>query len=157
MKRFGNLMQSITVESFRDAAHRSFKNHSGEQVVIEFKENLDENCRILFEKFKDGTWKELLSYRKMKIVNNNGKVRMVDSPSLVTRIYQYVFINILEPIYKSKDNYNGLNCKKKCGITSKVKSKSVVHKLKHMYYDLRRLNYVLVIDQRKCYDHVKRK
>lgn len=157
MKRFGNLMQSITVESFKKAVYRSFKNHSGEQVVIEFKENLDENCRILFEKFNDGTWKELLSYRKMRIVNNNEKVRMVDSPSLITRIYQYVFINILEPIYESKDNYNGLNCKKKCGITSKVKSKSVVHKLKHMYYDLRNLNYVLVIDQRKCYDHVKRK
>lgn len=41
MKRFGNLMQSITVESFKKAVYRSFKNHSGEQVVIEFKENLD--------------------------------------------------------------------------------------------------------------------
>lgn len=64
-------------------------------------------------------------------------------------------MNILEPIYFSKDNLNGLNCKRDAGITAGDKRRSVVHRMKHIYYDETHLKYCLVIDQRKCYEHVR--
>lgn len=52
---------------------------------------------------------------------------------------------------------NGLNCKPGFGITASSKSRSLIKKMKHVYYDRLDLKYCLVIDQRKCYNHVKTK
>lgn len=52
---------------------------------------------------------------------------------------------------------NGLNCKPGFGITASSKSRSLIKKIKHVYYDRLDLKYCLVIDQRKCYNHVKDK
>lgn len=52
---------------------------------------------------------------------------------------------------------NGLNCKPGFGITASSKSRSLIKKMKHVYYDRLDLKYCLVIDQRKCYNHVKDK
>lgn len=48
----------------------------------------------------------------------------------------------------------GLNCKPGCGITSNTRRKSVVRLLKGLFYDRLDLEWVLIIDQRKCYDHI---
>lgn len=154
MKRISDIYDNISVSDFKDAAIRSFEDHQGERAVIAFKKNLDENCYVLYQAFRDGSYIHLLHYRQMEKINNNGKKRSIDSPDLVTRIYQYIFLNIIEPVYFSKDNLMGLNCKKRCGITSNVGYKSVLHRLKQIYYDHLDLNYVLVIDQRKCYNHI---
>lgn len=154
MKRISDIYDNISVSDFKDAAIRSFEDHQGERAVIAFKKNLDENCYVLYQAFRDGSYIHLLHYRQMEKTNNNGKKRSIDSPDLVTRIYQYIFLNIIEPVYFSKDNLMGLNCKKGCGITSNVGYKSVLHRLKQIYYDHLDLNYVLVIDQRKCYNHI---
>ena len=85
---------------------------------------------ILYNAFRNDSYKSLLKYRKMEKTNNNGKKRCIDSPNLTTRIYQYVYLNKIEPVYFSKDNLMGLNCKKGCGITSSIDYKSVLHRRK---------------------------
>lgn len=138
----------------QSAAYRAFRKHGTKRDVKAFKQDFDNRCMSLFLALKDGNWKERLSYRSLVKVNNNGKVRNILSPSLETRIYQHLLLNLIEPHYFRKDNLNGLNCKPTCGITSKIYSRSVVHRLKHIYYDRRDLHYCLVIDQRKCYEHI---
>lgn len=154
MKKFYNISKTLSLDDVKRAATESFIGHNKDKNVILFKKNYEDNCNLLYNKLLDGTWKEILAYRQLVKINSNGKVRNIDSPSLETRIYQHLLMNFINPIYESKDNYNGLNCKKGCGITSKDKRKSVVHKLKHVFYDRTDLKYYLVIDQRKCYDHV---
>lgn len=138
----------------QSAAYRAFRGHSSKRDVKAFKKDFDNRCMSLFLALKDGSWKERLSYRSLVKVNNNGKVRNILSPSLETRIYQHLLLNLLEPHYSRKDNLNGLNCKPTCGITSSIPSHSVIHRLKHIFYDRRDLHYCLVIDQRKCYEHI---
>lgn len=154
MKRKYNLYNDITLELMKESALSAFVGHGRESQVKSFRGNFDENCKLLYNNLINGSWKDLLKYRKFVRVNSNGKIRNIDSPSLITRIYQHLFIKLVEPIYKSKDNYNGLNCKKGCGITSSNPNRSIIHKLKHIFYDRRNLTYYLVIDQRKCYDHI---
>lgn len=93
---------------------------------------------------------------QLKSVSNyidNGKVREINSPDLTTRIYQHLVLVKLGPLYYEKDNMNGLNCKPGFGITASSKSRSLIKKMKHVYYDRLDLKYCLVIDQRKCYNH----
>lgn len=154
MERVKNISKGINISDIYDAAQRSFKGHNDKPEVVNFKKNFENNCLDLFEALSYGYWKDYLGYRPMEKIGRNGKRRKILSPNLITRIYQHLFLNIIEPIYYTKDNKNGLNCKKGCGITSSNSKVSIVHKLKHLYYDRLDLNYCLVIDQRKCYEHV---
>lgn len=155
MKRLYGVFDNLTLDDIKEAARRAFESHDGESVVIQFAKKFDENCLALYMALRDGTYVDLIGYRKMKKKNSNGKLRDIDSPTLVTRIYEYVFINVMEPHYYSKDNWNGLNCKKGCGITSLNPSKSVIHRLKSVFYDRLDIKYALVIDQRQCYAHIR--
>lgn len=157
MKKISNISSNITIDDIRTAAMDSFVGHNKKPEVIKFRETFDDSCNLLYEKLMNGTWKELLEYRPFVKINNNNKVRYIESPSLITRIYQHLLLNLLNPIYKSKDNFNGLNCKIGCGITANIRSRSIVRKLKHIYYDRTDLKYCLIIDQRKCYDHITEK
>ena len=154
MKRVSNISGNLSVTDLEKAAKRAFIGHGGKSEVKEFKENFTDNCEILYKDLIDGNWVNHLTYRKLTKINNNGKLRYIDSPSLVTRIYQVLLLNLLEPIYYKKDNKNAVNCKKGCGITAKVRKNSIVHSLKHIYYDRIDLTYYLIIDQRRCYEHV---
>ena len=154
MKRIDNININLSISDMQSAAYRAFRGHSSKRDVKAFKKDFDNRCMSLFLALKDGSWKERLSYRSLVKVNNNGKVRNILSPSLETRIYQHLLLNLLEPHYSRKDNLNGLNCKPTCGITSSIPSHSVIHRLKHIFYDRRDLHYCLVIDQRKCYEHI---
>lgn len=139
------------------AAKRAFKGHEWKSEVREFRSDFKARCAELYAALKDGSWKRFIRYREMDKTNNNGKVRHIKCPSLETRIYQLQMLDKLEPIYAEKDNLNGLNCKKGCGITASDHRKSVLRKLKHLYYDRLDLQYCLVIDQRKCYEHIRPK
>lgn len=74
--------------------------------------------------------------------------------NFITRCYQHVVLLLLVPLYLRKDPNTGFNCKKGFGITAKDGKKSFMHKLKHYFYDRRDLFVYLVMDERKCYDHV---
>jgi hypothetical protein len=129
MRKIDNLYENISVESIRGAAIHAFKGHSHKREIKKFKKDFDKNCEMLFEDLVTCNWEKHISYRSLVKVNKNGKIRHVESPSLKTRIYQHLLLDILTPVYTKKDNRNGLlNCKKKCGLNSNFKNGSLLHK-----------------------------
>ena len=153
MKRINSIFDALKVDDIHDAALRAFKEHEGESDVIKFRAELDKNCSELYIALLDGSYRGRIKYRQLENTNNNGKRRKIDSPDLPTRIYQYVFLNKIEPVYYSKDNLMGLNCKPGCGITAKRDNQSVIHRMKEAFYDRLDLHFALVVDQRQCYAH----
>lgn len=139
------------------AIHNASKGHKIKKEVREMLEDIDKSDETVLESLKDGSYKNKIAYRQLVKTSSKGKPRNIDSPSLFTRVLQHLFILLIRPIYDSVDNMNGLNCKEGCGITAKEKSKSIVSKLKSVYFDRRDLNYAVIIDQRKCYEHITKK
>jgi len=146
-------IEIFTRSDVEHAAKRAFKHHGTKETVIEFKLHYSENIDRLYNSLLDGTWTKFIKYTSTQKINNNGKVRIINTPNLDTRIYQHCFLIKVEPIYYARDPLVGLNCKKGCGITAKSKKGSLIRNLKHCYYDLNHLKYCLVIDQRQCYPH----
>lgn len=145
----------MTIQDIQEAIERAVKGHRGKIEVREMEANKAEYARMMYNDVTSGKYADKLKYRSLTKTNSNGKVRHIDSPDLYTRVLQHLFILLIEYQYGQRDNMNALNCKDGCGITASVKQKSVIHRLKHIVYDRRDLNYVVVIDQRKCYEHVK--
>lgn len=145
----------VTRAEVERAAYAAIRHHTKKYVVRSFLEDWEDNISLLLTCINDRTYVEHLNYRKLEKIGNNGKKRDIDSPTLITRILQYIFINKITPLYEAKDNMTGLNCKEGCGLNSKTKNKSVRHRIKSMFYDRRDINYVAIVDQRKCYAHVK--
>ena len=147
----------VSLDDIIEACEAAFKNHSKKNDVVNFNSDFDGNSLKLYEWYLDGTYVSKIKYCKLVKENKNGKVREINSPDLTTRIYQHLVLVKLGPLYYEKDNMNGLNCKPGFGITASSKSRSLIKKMKHVYYDRLDLKYCLVIDQRKCYNHVKDK
>lgn len=154
MKRFSDIFDSINIDMIKEAVVRASDRHGWKTEVIRFNESLDVNCNMIYNNLLDDGYLSFIKYKKLERVNGNGKVRKIDSPTFVTRIYQHLFLLLIEPVYYSKDNMTGLNCKPGCGITSNTRRKSVVRLLKGLFYDRLDLEWALIIDQRKCYDHI---
>lgn len=148
---------NVTWKEVEQAAKDACKNHMHKVAVLDFCLHWSENVSIILSMIHEGTYVELVRYRQLVKVNKNGKRRDIDSPTLVTRILQYVFITRISPLYEEKDNMTGLNCKDGCGLNATDKRKSVRHRVKHLFYDRRDIHYIACIDQRKCYQHVKTK
>lgn len=146
----------ITRQDIYDAAVTSFEKHSRDRQVIAFKKGLEGNVDRLYSLVKEGKLEEALKFRPLVRVNSNGKVRKINSPSLTTRILEIVWLNKVCPIYDRVNASVGVarNCLPGHGITAKEKASSVLKDLKHLFYDLRGLLLVLVMDQRHCYDHM---
>ena len=115
-------------------------------------------CKLLTKHLASGEWKEHLKYRQIEKTNNNGKVRRINAPEFITLVYEHLLKLKLEPLYERCDPKVSLNCKKGCGITPSAtkawKSRHVLPRLKHLYYDLRHLEWCVSADQRLCYEHV---
>lgn len=133
------------------------KGHSNKDEVGRMMANADAYAESVLASIANGEYRKQLKYRKLIKQNPNGKVRHIDSPLLFTFVLQHLFNIMAKPLYDWHDNRNGINCKPGCGITSSDKSNSVIHRLKHLVYDRRDLNYCLIIDQRKCYEHIRPK
>lgn len=146
----------ITRQDIYSAAVTSFEKHSRDRQVIAFKKDLEGNVDRLYSLVKEGKLEEALKFRPLVRVNSNGKVRKINSPSLTTRILEIVWLNKVRPIYDRVNASVGVarNCLPGHGITAKEKASSVLKDLKHLFYDLRGLHLVLVMDQRHCYDHM---
>ena len=154
MKRVSGIFDSINIDMIKEAVARASDRHGWKTEVVRFNEDLDANCNMIYNNLLDSGYLSLVRYKKLEKINGNGKVRKIDSPTFVTRIYQHLFLLLIEPVYYSKDNKTGLNCKLGCGITSNTRRKSVVRLLKGLFYDRLDLEWALIIDQRKCYDHI---
>ena len=98
MKKIDNISNKLSVSDIAVASGRAYKHHSGKSEVVAFKKDCEANCQRLYERLMDGCWKADLSYRPMRIKNNDGKLREIESPSLVTRIYQHLLLNQSEPV-----------------------------------------------------------
>ena len=144
----------VTEEIVRAAMKNAAKGHSNKREVERMMANADAYAKSVLASIASGEYKNQLHYRNLKKKNPNGKERRIKSPFLFTFVLQHVFKLIAQPMYDRHDNHNGINCKPGCGITSSEWRNSVVHRLKHLMYDRRDLNWCVIIDQRKCYDHI---
>ena len=144
----------VTKTHVLKAIKKAAEGHSNKVEVERMMENSDAYAEMVLASIKSGGYRRHLRYHKLTKVNPNGKVRHIESPELYTFVLQHLFLVLAKPIYDNHDNFNGINCKPGCGITSSQKATSVIHRLKHLMYDRRDLNYGLVIDQRKCYEHI---
>jgi len=147
----------VTKTIVLQAMEKAAKGHSDRNGVKFMLQNKDAYAEMVMESIATGNYLSQLRYRQLIKTNTNGKVRHIDSPYLFTFVLQQLFLILAWPLYRKHDNYNGLNCKEGCGITSGIPSKSIVHRLKHLMYDLRDLHFGVVIDQRKCYEHIRPK
>lgn len=147
----------VTKEIVLAAMANAAKGHSNKGEVERMMANANTYADSVLASIANGEYRKQLKYRKLIKQNPNGKVRHIDSPMLFTFVLQHLFNIMAKPLYDWHDNRNGINCKPGCGITSSDKSNSVIHRLKHLVYDRRDLNYCLIIDQRKCYEHIRPK
>lgn len=153
-----NFKSILSPQILEKAIFRACSNHRKKPEVKKMMNKLDYWSDLLYDKLMDGSWKNLINYRDLIKTNpGNGKVRHIKTPSLVTRVYQHLLLELIEDTYYKKDNLNAVNCKPGCGITATDKNKSVVKRMKNLFYDKREYEFYLNIDQRKCYDHVKKK
>lgn len=147
----------VTEEIVRAAMQKSAEGHSDKKEVGVMMANADTYAKSIVASIASGDYKHKLHYRKLKKQNPNGKVRNINSPMLFTFVLQHIFNLLARPYYDWHDNKNGINCKPGCGITSSDKPNSVIHRLKRLMYDRRDLEWALIIDQRKCYEHIRPK
>ena len=147
----------VTKEIVLAAMANAAKGHSNKDEVGRMMANADTYAESVLASIANGEYRKHLKYRKLIKQNSNGKVRHIDSPMLFTFVLQHLFNLMAKPLYDWHDNRNGINCKPGCGITSSDKANSVIHRLKHLAYDRRDLHYCLIIDQRKCYEHIRPK
>lgn len=123
--------------------------------VAAFMASRSDNVRMIHRHIEEGTYMSLVEYRRMRIVNKNGTVRDILSPKLMTLILQHLCRNLLMPYYEKVDVGIGFNCKPGCGITARDRRHSLLHRTKHLFYDLRQYSHLLCVDQRKCYAHIR--
>lgn len=145
-----NVTKEIVLAAMANAA----EGHSDKRQADRMMANMEVYAESVMASISSGEYKNQIKYRKLTKKNPNGKVRHIDSPFLFTFVLQHLFNCMTQPLYRIHDNYNGINCKPGCGITSSDKKNSVIHRLKNMMYDRRDLRYCLIIDQRKCYEHI---
>lgn len=147
----------LDINDIYEAINTAAKGRRNRRDVRAYTDNLPANAAAMLSAIKDGSYVRTLGYRRMRITNVNGKKRDVLSPDFPTLCLQHAAIIKLNEFYKKKDPMVGVNCKDGCGVTADWGEGSVAHRMKHIFYDRRDLEYGLVIDQRKCYDHVTRK
>ena len=147
----------VTKEKVLKAIEKAAEGHSNKQEVDRMLENKDTYANMVLASIKSGEYRRHLHYRKLVKRNPNGKLRNIKSPYLFPFVLQHLFIVLSKPLYDKHDNFNGINCKPGCGITSSQKKNSVVRRIKHVMYDRRDLHFGVIIDQRKCYEHMRPK
>lgn len=157
MLKLTNVLKNLDITMLDMALEKSYKGHRHKSEVLDFIKNEESYKNEMFAALKDGSWEKYISYTEMEKSNSNGKTRHIFCPSLQTRILQHLLLVILNPLYTKVDNKNSLNCKEGCGITANLKKNSVMKRMKNIFYDKRHLKYGLIIDQRKCYEHVHSK
>lgn len=147
----------VSRKEVEDSARKSCIGHGKKREVKVLKEHWNERIDMIHTAIERGEYKTFIHYKRLEKINKNGKKRKIDSPDLNTRILQNVFIGKIFPLYKAQDADVSYNCKKGYGLNAKAKKKSFIHKMKHLYYDMRNLSWCACIDQRKCYEHVSEK
>ena len=150
------MLKSVTLNDIESAIRSASKGRKGRRDIREVLEYLPQVSLAIHDLLVTGDWENQVSVRRLTRTNSNGKVRHIISPRVLLLILQHLAILKLSERYRPLDPMVGLNCKPGCGITANWGRGSVLARIKHLYYDLRHLHYVLVIDQRKCYEHMRK-
>lgn len=109
----------ITREDVYNAYLSAYKHHSGKRDAFKFTNDLERNISKIFNSLPDHSYTKFISYSRMRVVNNNGKERMVMRPSFTTRVLQHLFVNKIRPFYDRQDPLVAFNCKPGFGINTK--------------------------------------
>ena len=147
----------LSKDDILNAMHKASEGHLRKREVRWMLEHEDDYADQMVSDLESGEYKANLSYRPLERVGVNGKKRDIKTPSLYTRVLQIAFNQAVLPIYRKHDPMIAFNCKERCGITASNRRGSLLHRLKHVFYDRRDLRWGLVIDQRRCYAHVRPK
>ena len=119
MRRVSCITDRVTVDDVKAAILGAADGHLSKPEIKEALADVDGLAGHLYGMYRDGSYLEKLEYRQLTKVNNNGKVRPINSPVRDTRILEHLANNLIWPAYNSKDNGNGLNCKAGAGITAR--------------------------------------
>lgn len=146
----------FTEEDIKVAAKEAIRGHIGKWQIDDFLKEFDARCHAMYVDLCNGTWWEKCSYTQIDRTNTNGKRRHIDSPNLYLRILEHLWLLYIVPLFDEENIKVGVarNCLPDHGITAKRKEYSVVGEMKELFYDRREYNYLLTIDQRKCYPHI---
>jgi hypothetical protein len=144
----------FTEDEIKRAMRKAAQGHTWKPEVKSMLADADGYARRVAADIRSGRYRRKMAFRDMTVTNSGRKSREVRSPSLYTRVLQIVWMQRVQPLYDARDPLIGLNCKPGCGVTASIRNRSLLHRLKHIMYDRRDLEYGLVIDQRQCYAHI---
>ena len=143
----------VTEQTVRDAFHKASEGRKKKPVVVEFEKNLTDNCKLIADIINGGRVSEHVKYVKLKRRNANGKWRDIDAPTFFTLVMQHVWIMLAKPLYMSAETGIARNCIEGRGICSEDIDKGLLRPMRRLFYDLRQYTHLVLIDERKCYEH----
>ena len=143
----------VTEQIVRDAFYKASEDRKKKPVVVEFKNNLDDNCKLIADVINSGKTGKYVKYIQLKRKNANGKWRDIDAPTFFTLVMQHVWIILVKPLYMSKETGIARNCIEGRGICSEDIDKGLLRPMRRLFYDMRQYSHLVCIDERKCYEH----
>ena len=143
----------VTEQNIRDAFFKASEGRNKKSAVVEFENNLDDNCNIIADIINSGKVSEYVKYIKLRRKNTNGKWRDIDAPTFFTLVMQHVWIMLVKPLYMEKETGIARNCIEGRGICSEDIDKGLLRPMRRLFYDMRQYSHLVCIDERKCYEH----
>ena len=143
----------VTEQNVRDAFFKASEGRNKKSAVVEFENNLDDNCNIIADIINSGKVSEYVKYIKLRRKNTNGKWRDIDAPTFFTLVMQHVWIMLVKPLYMAKETGIARNCIEGRGICSDDIDKGLLRPMRRLFYDMRQYSHLVCIDERKCYEH----
>ena len=143
----------VTEQIVRDAFFKASEDRKEKPVVVEFQDNLDDNCKLIADIINSGKVSEYVKYIKLRRKNTNGKWRDIDTPEFFTLVMQHVWIMLVKPLYMAKETGIARNCIEGRGICSEDIDKGLLRPMRRLFYDMRQYSHLVCIDERKCYEH----
>ena len=143
----------VTEQNVRDAFFNASEGRNKKSAVVEFENNLDDNCKIIADIINSGKVSEYVKYIKLRRKNTNGKWRDIDAPTFFTLVMQHVWIMLVKPLYMEKETGIARNCIEGRGICSEDIDKGLLRPMRRLFYDTRQYSHLVCIDERKCYEH----
>ncbi len=143
----------VTEQNVRDAFYKASEDRQKKPVVVEFENNLNDNCKLIADIINSGKVSEYVKYVKLRRKNTNGKWRDIDAPTFFTLVMQHVWIVLVKPLYMAKETGIARNCIEGRGICSEDIDKGLLRPMRRLFYDQRQYTHLVCIDERKCYEH----
>jgi group II intron reverse transcriptase/maturase len=151
-KQFDNLYSLITSDENIKLAYRSLKSNKGSYTVgtddrtIRHLSEMDESVLVETVRYKLKNYMPQ-SVRRVEIPKGNGKMRPLGIPTIMDRLIQQCFLQVLEPICEAKfyGGSYGFRPNRSC-------EQAIAHAMKYMQQV--NLHYVVDIDIKSFFDHV---